>query len=562
MIPFADFGEMIDPPSADVTAHVIEMLAVLGLDRSHPAIARGLAYLYAQQEPDGSWFGRWGVNHIYGTGAVLPALAAIGEPMDSIAVRRAIRWLTECQNRDGGFGEGCESYVDPKARGRGPSTPSQTAWALLAFVAAGRADSLTARRAAAHLLDTQRTDGGWDEQAYTGCGFPGYGVGELARRADPRGTRAALRFSAPLSSLPRLFPAAGTRTLSRRRRARRFAVKPWSYYQHWLDEVSRSFALCVPELHPPFRDQVALAYLLFRVLDTIEDAPFADKATQQRQFERLRGFLREMPTAPEVDAFAAAFPAQITAGERALLGETYVLFEEGHALPAPVRTAMFHALDRMALGMAAYTRRPVPLQLVDVEDVTRYCCFVAGVVGEMLTSVWAIDQAAVAPRTTLAYHFGLFLQKVNILKDQREDEAAGRFLVPDRAALLASLGRDAQGALAYLQALPRGDRYRIFCAWSLMLGAVTVAQLDGPKQSRRAEVGELLARTSAIADDDDALAQQFAALMPTFPDGAECASLAKPESFDWFLRTLAAPLTHAEQRQLGIVSVRAAVRAR
>lgn len=177
-IPFADFGEMIDPPSADVTAHVIETLGTLGFDRRHPAVAKALAYLYAQQEPQGSWFGRWGVNHIYGLGAVLPALAAIGEPMDSAAVRRAMYWLVARQNPDGGFGEGCESYVDPRARGRGPSTPSQTAWALLALIAAQREDSPAAQRAVAYLLDTQRADGGWDEEAFTGCGFPGYGVGE------------------------------------------------------------------------------------------------------------------------------------------------------------------------------------------------------------------------------------------------------------------------------------------------------------------------------------------------------------------------------------------------
>jgi squalene-hopene/tetraprenyl-beta-curcumene cyclase len=178
LIPFADFGEMVDPPSADVTAHVVETLAALGLPREHPAIRRALAYLYAEQEPEGSWFGRWGVNHVYGTGAVLPALAAIGEPMDSLAVRRAVEWLVAHQNRDGGFGEGCESYVDPAARGRGPSTPSQTAWALLALVAADRADHVAARRAASYLAETQRADGAWDEDAYTGCGFPGYGVGE------------------------------------------------------------------------------------------------------------------------------------------------------------------------------------------------------------------------------------------------------------------------------------------------------------------------------------------------------------------------------------------------
>jgi squalene-hopene/tetraprenyl-beta-curcumene cyclase len=194
MIPFADFGEMIDPPSADVTAHVVEMLGILGFDRRHPAIAKALDYLYAQQEPEGSWFGRWGVNHIYGTGAVLPALAAIGEPMDTMTVRRAVRWLVEHQNLDGGFGETCESYVVHAARGRGPSAPSQTAWALLALIAAGRAESPSAQRAAVYLVDTQRADGSWDEDAFTGCGFPGYAVGEQRGSRSRQGPELASGF--------------------------------------------------------------------------------------------------------------------------------------------------------------------------------------------------------------------------------------------------------------------------------------------------------------------------------------------------------------------------------
>jgi len=178
LLRFSDFGEMIDPPSADVTAHVVETLGVFGMDQTHPAVARGLRYLYAKQEKEGSWFGRWGVNHLYGIGAVLPALAAAGEPVDSLAVRRAVRWLGERQNPDGGWGETCASYVDVQARGRGESAPSQTAWALMGLVAAGRADSTAAHHGAQFLIDRQRTDGAWDEESFTGCGFPGYGIGE------------------------------------------------------------------------------------------------------------------------------------------------------------------------------------------------------------------------------------------------------------------------------------------------------------------------------------------------------------------------------------------------
>jgi squalene-hopene/tetraprenyl-beta-curcumene cyclase len=178
LLPFCDFGEVIDPPSADVTAHVVEMLGAFAVGRDHPSLAHGLRYLYREQDKGGSWFGRWGVNHIYGVGAVLPALAAAGEDMGALAVHRAVRWLESRQNPDGGWGESCASYVDPELRGRGESAPSQTAWALLALVAAGRADTQAAHRGARFLLEHQRTDGSWDEESFTGCGFPGYGVGE------------------------------------------------------------------------------------------------------------------------------------------------------------------------------------------------------------------------------------------------------------------------------------------------------------------------------------------------------------------------------------------------
>jgi squalene-hopene/tetraprenyl-beta-curcumene cyclase len=170
-LPFLDFGEVIDEPSADVTAHALEMLAALGRAGERPA-RMAVPWLIAQQEPGGSWFGRWGVNHVYGTGAVLPALVAAGVAPSEPCVRRAVRWLCEHQNEDGGWGEDPRSYDSPEWIGRGPSTASQTAWALLALHAAGEHRGEAADRGVAWLADTQREDGSWYEPQYTGTGFP------------------------------------------------------------------------------------------------------------------------------------------------------------------------------------------------------------------------------------------------------------------------------------------------------------------------------------------------------------------------------------------------------
>ncbi len=170
-LPFCDFGEVTDPPSADVTAHVLEMLA------GEPQVPESfiedaIAWLGSEQEPDGSWFGRWGVNHVYGTGAVLPALVAAGVPLIDSRIRRAVAWLESHQNADGGWGEDLRSYIDAKWRGRGDSTASQTAWALLALLAAGEHESDAVRRGVAWLIETQTVEGTWDEPQFTGTGFP------------------------------------------------------------------------------------------------------------------------------------------------------------------------------------------------------------------------------------------------------------------------------------------------------------------------------------------------------------------------------------------------------
>jgi squalene-hopene/tetraprenyl-beta-curcumene cyclase len=169
-LPFCDYGAVIDPPSADVTAHVVEMLATEGVHAER--CKRGVQWLLDHQESDGSWYGRWGVNYVYGTGAVVPALIAAGVDSHAAPIRSAVGWLKRHQNDDGGWGEDVRSYEDRSWAGRGASTASQTAWALLALLAAGdESDALA--RGIAWLVATQRPDGGWDEQYFTGTGFPG-----------------------------------------------------------------------------------------------------------------------------------------------------------------------------------------------------------------------------------------------------------------------------------------------------------------------------------------------------------------------------------------------------
>ncbi|HUZ24101.1 MAG TPA: squalene--hopene cyclase [Streptosporangiaceae bacterium] len=174
-LPFCDFGEVIDPPSADVTAHAVEALSRRGLAGSRP-VRRGVAWLLRAQESDGSWFGRWGANYVYGTGAAVPALIAAGVLPAKPVIRRAVSWLVDHQNPDGGWGEDLRSYESPgsqysSAPGRGESTASQTAWALLALLAAGGADD-SVDRGVRWLAQTQRPDGTWDEPQFTGTGFP------------------------------------------------------------------------------------------------------------------------------------------------------------------------------------------------------------------------------------------------------------------------------------------------------------------------------------------------------------------------------------------------------
>jgi squalene-hopene/tetraprenyl-beta-curcumene cyclase len=171
-IPFNDAKNMLDPSTSDVTGRCVEVLGKLGYPRSHPAVAGGLRFLLSEQEPDGKWWGRWGVNYVYGTWSALAALRAVKEPMESPAMRRGAEWLVSVQNEDGGWGESCRSYEGGRAA-EGGSCASQTAWAVMGLLAAGHGDSPACRRGVEWLLERQREDGSWDEAEFTGTGFPG-----------------------------------------------------------------------------------------------------------------------------------------------------------------------------------------------------------------------------------------------------------------------------------------------------------------------------------------------------------------------------------------------------
>ena len=171
-MPFADHNAILDPTCSDLTARTLELFGYIDFDRGHPSVPRALQYLIDTQDNDGSWYGRWGVNYIYGTWQVLRGLRAIGEEMTQHWILRGRDWLESCQNDDGGWGETCASYDDPTLKGRGESTASQTAWALMGICACGDLDRSSVQRGLRFLLSSQKADGSWDEPQITGTGFP------------------------------------------------------------------------------------------------------------------------------------------------------------------------------------------------------------------------------------------------------------------------------------------------------------------------------------------------------------------------------------------------------
>jgi squalene-hopene/tetraprenyl-beta-curcumene cyclase len=173
-VPFADHGAMLDPPTADVSGRVLWLLGQIGFNKDYLIVEKVIGFIKDRQESDGSWWGRWGVNYIYGSWLALTGLASIGEDMRQPYVRRAIKWYEDHQNEDGGWGETCESYKIPSLAGKGNSTASQTAWALMGMIAGGEEKNLVVTRGIEFLLNRQELHGSWYEDEFTGTGFPSH----------------------------------------------------------------------------------------------------------------------------------------------------------------------------------------------------------------------------------------------------------------------------------------------------------------------------------------------------------------------------------------------------
>lgn len=257
------------------------------------------------------------------------------------------------------------------------------------------------------------------------------------------------------------------------------------FYQGHLDRVSRSFAYCISQLDAPLRGWVSLTYLICRILDTVEDAPWKRLSEQLRQFGQFDEFLLNPPPPELVRSWNQQFPQEIPEGEKILLRDSALVFGDLHGTPLTVRAVIQEMIVCMSAGMQHYSRlrkQRGQVRLINLREVNQYCFFVAGIVGETLAQlVRHVEPQVRAARTFVleAHHFGLFLQKINLLKDQFKDEQEGRFFIHSREEIKESLNRNSLGAWRFLESLPIQQRgFRLFCAQSLFLGLASLPWVE------------------------------------------------------------------------------------
>lgn len=295
-------------------------------------------------------------------------------------------------------------------------------------------------------------------------------------------------------------------------------MKPTVDYQHYLNLVSRSFSFCIERLNSPLKEKIGLSYLLFRVLDTIEDAKWDDQ-TQKDHFFNLFELSLNKPTDKNLDInWLSTFSQSIPEHEKELLKVTNSLFSDFQNLNEADKKSLSSALITMKNGMQHFNSANNELRLKNLKEVNQYCFFVAGIIGELLTNFISSFTKVNYSHTVYvnSFHFGLFLQKINILKDQLSDEKEGRFLVPNRDQLFVSLKQNSIGALRYLTEIPiELKEYRLFCAWSLFLGLSSLSFINSSWKSKlmskipRSLTLSLLSQVENLIDDNKSIEQFF-----------------------------------------------------
>lgn len=293
--------------------------------------------------------------------------------------------------------------------------------------------------------------------------------------------------------------------------------------QQHLNRVSRSFAFCIERLSGELRDWVTVSYLLCRILDTIEDSSWDEKDKQTNAFLQFEKYLYCSPDSQYVISWVKTFPQNTPEGETELLLDSKLVFDTFHEFPEEVKSRIQTTVLGMSRGMRAFLSErseEKKFQIYTMAELNQYCFFVAGIIGELLTDLLSLHmrQRNKASKEDYrnAIHFGLFLQKINILKDQIRDEEEGRFLVPSRKAVISSLAIHADGAIRYILSIPVAERgYRLFCAWSLFLGLSSLTwfekglRLNKVMKLPRLVTSLLLNKVEKLIDSNDELLSYF-----------------------------------------------------
>lgn len=305
-----------------------------------------------------------------------------------------------------------------------------------------------------------------------------------------------------------------------------------SFYQHHLDQVSRSFAFCIARLKEPLRTWVGLSYLLCRALDTAEDAAWDNKEEKIRSLEQFKLFLQNQPTTETTAKWVQKIPKNIKKEEHELLQKLDLLLNDLHNLPENVKIILQNSIISMNQGMTFFSKKNKlnELRLLNLSEVNTYCFFVAGLVGELLTNLLRADKPTIHfPKNIYlkAHHFGLFLQKINLLKDQSEDKEQGRFLIPERAPFLASLAKNAKNSIDYILSIPASEKeFRLFCAWSLFLGLSSLSFIENSFLSGlvgkipRSMTEKLLSKVESLIESDQQLLELFNTMLPQYKEAS------------------------------------------